>query len=64
MKLSRRIKIKVSRGVGKLRWMPSGYYTNRPSLLRRFCDGGLGRIESVRFIQSPSSSHIALEAVR
>lgn len=34
------------------RWMPTGFYTNRPWLLARW-GGEIGHVETVRFVVSP-----------
>ena len=47
MKLTKRIKLTRGRAQPKGRWMPVGYYANRPHLLRNF---EIGRYESIRFI--------------
>lgn len=53
MKLTRRIKNKVFAGIGKLPFVPVGYFKNRPSLISRLTiDQNFGRIDSFRMVIS------------
>lgn len=36
----------------EFRWIPQGYYKNRPKLIGVWLDNGIGRVETVRFIEA------------
>lgn len=52
MKLTARIKRKIAGSGARSPFIPAGYFANRPALLAKIFDEGIGRIEAIRIVQS------------
>lgn len=51
MKVWKRGKARM-RATPEFRWVPAGYYENRPKVFLKKLEGGIGCVETIRFITS------------